>query len=130
MRWRNHTLADDAWLRAEELLCYPEEAAEYDAAASRPARTGCHPLRSPSPSPAPLLAQDCFRQAAAAELRDGKALIGALVRRRDSHWHAVRLPLAVYQWPLEGWVQGRVRCVCQRAGRLLVSDGLRGIVSA
>jgi hypothetical protein len=35
VQWRGYTSADEAWLRAEELLHCPEKVAEYDAAAPR-----------------------------------------------------------------------------------------------
>ena len=51
--------------------------------------------------PAQLLPPAGFRLATAAELRVGPALVRAAV---------------LYRWPLDGWVKGRVRRVCKRAG--------------
>ena len=55
--------------------------------------------------PAPLMAPAGWRLAAPAELRAWPDLFDAQV---------------LYQWPLEGWVQGRGRSVCKRAGFLHV----------
>ena len=59
------------------------------------------PLATAPVLPAQLLPPAGFRLATAAELRVGPALVRAVV---------------LYRWPLDGWVQGRVRRVCRRAG--------------
>jgi hypothetical protein len=106
VRWRGHTSADDEWLRVEELAHCPEKVAEYEAGpAARPGRAGAvAPPPAPAPAavvPAPLLAPAGFRLALGAELRFGAELVGTRV---------------LYQWPVEGWVLGRVRRVCRRGG--------------
>jgi hypothetical protein len=108
VRWRGHSSAADEWLRADELIHCPEKVAEYDAAAPRrraalKGRGGALPdPPAPQPvAPAPLLAPTGFRLALLGELRGGAALVGARV---------------LYQWPADGWVQGRVRRACRRPG--------------
>ncbi len=70
----------------------------------RPGRAGA--VAPAAVVPAPLLAPACFRLALGAdsELQFGAELVGTVTR----------VPL--YQWPVEGWVLGRVRRVCRRGG--------------
>jgi hypothetical protein len=102
VRWRGHTSADDEWICAEELLHCPEKVAEFEASPAA-CHAGAAVPAPPAPVPAPALLQPPvgFRLASAAELRAGAAVLGA--------------PM-LYLWPTDGWVRGRVRRVCWKAG--------------
>ncbi len=107
---RDHTSADDEWLRAEELTHCQEKVAEYDAAAPRrPAARRADPAAAPAaarpaapaPAPAPLGPPAGFRLAASSEVLSGTALVGQAV--------LYRCPVEgrVLGWVLmEGWVLG------------------------
>ncbi len=112
VRWRCHTLANDVWLRAEDLLHCPEKVAEYDAAAPRrrgarrggPREGSAAVPAAAAPSEAgasPPVAPTGFRLASLAEAQAGRALVGLQI---------------LYRWPVQGWVLGKVVRVIRAAG--------------
>ncbi len=58
MQWRGHSSAADEWLRAEELVHFPEKVAEYEAAAPQCREGGIehHPDSDHPPPPKPAVA--------------------------------------------------------------------------
>jgi hypothetical protein len=110
VRWKEHTSADDEWLRAEELANCQEKVAEYDAAAPRrrvhrvapaAALAAAPPPAAPAPATAPLVPPAGFRLASSSADLAGPALVGQTV---------------LYRWPVEGWVRGTVAGRSRAAG--------------